>query len=321
MAQPRLVKSLATLRTQINAQFPKRSKASDGWIGDTRHSHNKSDHNPEGDGTVDAVDITHDPAGGFDIAKFVTAMIAAKPKQIAYMIANGQIISGNAGPSPWVRRTYKSKNKHTKHVHVSVLDKFQDDTTPWDLSGLGGKAPAKPKPEPTESDPLTIALNKGDKGRYVETLQSNLLALGYEVAVNGNFDDVTEKAVKAFQKDHDLLVDGIAGVRTNTAVGEALSTKETKPKLTAAKKVVNDAASKGKTISTTETLAALSGVGGGATVIKETIEATKDSAATVASLGPWILLGVVMMAAAGYIYYERRNKRLEARDVQETMEQ
>lgn len=133
MAAPRMVKSLMTLRAQVNALAPSRSKISDGWIGDAKHSMRKSDHNPEPDGTVDAFDLTHDPANGVDIQRVCDAIIASKDKRVSYLICNGQIISGNSGPSPWISRVYTGSNKHTKHLHVSVTDKFQDDTTAWNI--------------------------------------------------------------------------------------------------------------------------------------------------------------------------------------------
>ena len=66
----RVAKSLLKLRDQINAHAPKRSKKSDGYIGDAAHASRSSDHNPwvkDGKmGVVTAADFTHDPAGGFD---------------------------------------------------------------------------------------------------------------------------------------------------------------------------------------------------------------------------------------------------------------
>lgn len=133
MSVARLTESLKTLRSQVNALAPKRSKLSDGWIGDTKHSMRKSDHNPEPDGTVDAFDLTHDPANGVDIQKVCDAIIASRDKRVSYLICNGQIIAGNGGPQPWVKRVYTGANKHNKHLHVSVLDKHQEDITPWDI--------------------------------------------------------------------------------------------------------------------------------------------------------------------------------------------
>lgn len=134
MAPARMVECLKTLRAQVNALAPKRSKLSDGWIADRAHSMRKSDHNPEPDGTVDAFDLTHDPANGVDIQKVCDAIIASKDRRVSYLICNGQITAGNGGPQPWVKRVYTGANKHTKHLHISVLDKTQDDTTPWAIA-------------------------------------------------------------------------------------------------------------------------------------------------------------------------------------------
>ncbi|TIL32421.1 hypothetical protein [Mesorhizobium sp.] len=42
----RITKRLDTLHSQVNRLAPKRSKLSDGWLGDAKHSMRKSDHNP-----------------------------------------------------------------------------------------------------------------------------------------------------------------------------------------------------------------------------------------------------------------------------------
>ena len=60
----RLARSLDTFGMQMDALWPNRSKVSDGTIGDTAHSHRKSDHNPNSAGVVTARDVTHDPASG-----------------------------------------------------------------------------------------------------------------------------------------------------------------------------------------------------------------------------------------------------------------
>ena len=48
------------LREQVNARWPDRDKRSDGTIGDTAHAARKSDHNPDADGWVKALDIDAD---------------------------------------------------------------------------------------------------------------------------------------------------------------------------------------------------------------------------------------------------------------------
>lgn len=60
-------------------------------------------------------------------------------------------------------------------------------------------------------------LYKGMKGEQVKTLQRLLLALGYDLksyGVDGSFGGVTESAVKAFQADRNLQVDGRVGPAT-----------------------------------------------------------------------------------------------------------
>ncbi|MBR8838559.1 MAG: peptidoglycan-binding protein [Stigonema ocellatum SAG 48.90 = DSM 106950] len=57
-------------------------------------------------------------------------------------------------------------------------------------------------------------LNLGSQGSHVERLQQYLSALGYEVEVNGNFDENTEAALKKFQQQHHLTVDGVVGPQT-----------------------------------------------------------------------------------------------------------
>ena len=233
MATPRKVASLNRLVAQIDALFPKRSKLSDGWIGDTAHSARKSDHNPDADGTVDARDITHDPKNGVDIANLVNVLIAGKDRRISYIIANSQIISGNGGPKPWVRRKYSGSNKHTKHIHISVLDKYQDDASDWNLSGLAAI---------TEKQML---LKLGATGPAVKELQSQLNTLGFgPLVTDGDFGDGTDAAVRRFQLAKSLNVDGVAGPRTMKAIGEALQVKEMQPKLDEAKKNIPPTADK-----------------------------------------------------------------------------
>ena len=62
-------------------------------------------------------------------------------------------------------------------------------------------------------------LSRGMNGSEVERLQKDLSARGYEVSVNGNFDEYTENAVKAFQKDNNITVDGIVGAETGQKLG------------------------------------------------------------------------------------------------------
>ena len=57
-------------------------------------------------------------------------------------------------------------------------------------------------------------LEKGDKGSDVKELQEKLNKFGYKLVADGIFGDLTEKAVRDFQKKYKLEVDGVAGKLT-----------------------------------------------------------------------------------------------------------
>lgn len=71
-------------------------------------------------------------------------------------------------------------------------------------------------------------LSKGDSGNDVKKLQTMLNACGYNCGtVDGDFGSKTEKALRAFQSDHKLAVDGLYGPKSKSAletVYKALST-------------------------------------------------------------------------------------------------
>ncbi|MBD2253064.1 peptidoglycan-binding domain-containing protein [Nostoc parmelioides] len=57
-------------------------------------------------------------------------------------------------------------------------------------------------------------LRFGNSGLAVRALQRLLVAKGYAVRVDGNFGALTETAVKAFQIQRNLSVDGVVGFNT-----------------------------------------------------------------------------------------------------------
>jgi hypothetical protein len=94
-----------------------------------------------------------------------------------------------------------------------------------DYSGI------QPDPEPTPEPEKKPTIKRGSTGPYVVECQEDLICLGYDVGktgADGKFGANTEKAVKAFQKDHDgpdgkaLKVDGIVGQATWWALDEAM---------------------------------------------------------------------------------------------------
>lgn len=130
----RVAHSLEKLRSQVNALHPSRAKTDDGTIGDESHSSRLSDHNPNPSGVVCALDLTHDPKGGFDSYAFAEMLRNNRDHRIQYVISNGRIFSSSV--SPWSWRPYHGANPHDRHVHISVIQsaKLYDDPADWNLS-------------------------------------------------------------------------------------------------------------------------------------------------------------------------------------------
>jgi len=61
---------------------------------------------------------------------------------------------------------------------------------------------------------LTHDLLPWDSGEAIAELQEVLLAHGYKLPINGEFDWTTEAAVRAFQRQHSIRIDGIVGTKT-----------------------------------------------------------------------------------------------------------
>lgn len=67
---------------------------------------------------------------------------------------------------------------------------------------------------------ITSALSTGSTDPGVACLQQTLVSLSYLAgAVTGTFDEATDNAVRAFQRDQNLLVDGVVGPTTASALG------------------------------------------------------------------------------------------------------
>ncbi|UOQ92158.1 NlpC/P60 family protein [Halobacillus shinanisalinarum] len=65
----------------------------------------------------------------------------------------------------------------------------------------------------------TSLLKKGDRGDEVKTVQSKLKDQGYYTYnLDGIFGPITEDAVRDFQTDHGLTVDGLVGSKTSAAL-------------------------------------------------------------------------------------------------------
>lgn len=131
----RLAKSLMRLRAQADAMAPRRSKAADGTIGDQAHAARRSGHNPDGEGIVRALDITHDPRNGLDVHDLADRVLRQQDPRLRYVISKGRIGSGPMGISPGRWRRYQGANPHDKHAHFEVIaGPFGDRDGAWQIN-------------------------------------------------------------------------------------------------------------------------------------------------------------------------------------------
>ena len=167
----KLAPSLVAAVREANRIAPRRSKATDGSLGDRAHSHRVSDHNPA-NGYVHALDLTHDPRGGFDAHAHGDAIKARMDPRVKYLISRGRIWTPSVSPH-W--RRYTGSNPHNSHLHISVhgTQNGRFNTAPWFSAvplfpTLPGDLPEKPEDNKTpmrdEDDEMTICYRVGKTG-------------------------------------------------------------------------------------------------------------------------------------------------------------
>lgn len=221
----RLAEALKTLRNEINADFPTRSKISDGSVGDLSHSQRKSDHNPNGANVVTAIDVTNDEKT-LTGQMLANALYASKDKRIKYLIWNKQITVQPIG-SGW--KAYTGANAHKHHVHISVSSdpKLYDDAKEWNLNFSAAPSSTSVNSITTHSNPLAQPstmppLKLGSSGVDVKILQEQLVNVGLLKSsdVDGSYGPKTKTAVILFQRSQGLTYDGIFGDETRRHLAE-----------------------------------------------------------------------------------------------------
>ena len=104
-----------------------------------------------------------------------------------------------------------------------ILFQTQHGLTPDGIAGEGTRTRLYSQsaqtfvPTPTPAPTASALLKKGNSGEEVRRLQERLKELGYYTGtVDGDFGGGTEEAVRLFQRQNDLDVDGSAGKMTQT---------------------------------------------------------------------------------------------------------
>jgi hypothetical protein len=173
---PRPAKSLIVLEDQIRKRWPSAPKDAIVMIGDEAHQATKSDHNPDKDGVVRAMDVDHLPGIGLNSRAVAQALLDSRDPRIAYVISNGEMARSypKTGTVPWQWSKYTGLNDHSHHFHLSVVaDKlFYDNRQPWNLDAA---APVKFTPTPA---PVPIVV-KPVPGRMM-----NIIATEFGGATN-----------------------------------------------------------------------------------------------------------------------------------------
>ncbi len=109
-----------------------------GTIGDAAHRAEKSDHNPNAAGRVNAADLMIGPHF-LEAAAGALLPYLVRDARTHYVIHNRKIWTTET--RAWL--TYGGTDPHTNHIHLSVIDAAYKNTKPWVIS--------PPKPEDSRS--------------------------------------------------------------------------------------------------------------------------------------------------------------------------
>jgi hypothetical protein len=221
---------LTSWRDAINRRFPKRTRASEGTIGNAEHSARSSEHNPDRDGSVDAFDMDVNlhgaPNDEGDAAELreIEALKADFQKQPGAQLWIHRGWIANKAVQRWKRRKYTGANKHGKHVH------WQSDGDVERKPMVGGLAdtdevidainhPAASKSATVPAWPHKPDFSFGpehERNAYstVYKAQARLRARGWRITVDGHYGPKTVRIVKLFQAEKKLSADGRLGPNT-----------------------------------------------------------------------------------------------------------
>ena len=144
-----------------------------------------------------------------------TGEVAGKHPHVGLYIGNNEVIEAKGA----INGVIKSSLTDKKWTFYGELKEVSYD----------GADPV-PTPEPTPGWRPTI--RRGNKGADVIECQTMLTRLGYDIGscvIDGDFGRGTEKAVKEFQSDHKLVVDGVVGPMTWDALDKTIAALDEKP--------------------------------------------------------------------------------------------
>ena len=189
-----------------------------GWEGDTGHIYGGADYGSNGVpdiGTEQIIGVCHDVST--DFSEIAVGELLWMKGHVGIYIGDGLCVECTPAWKNGVqvtavhnigRKEGHNGRKWTKHGKL-----------PYVAYTAGEPQPSKPGagPKPAPQVPVITGLpllKKGSKGDTVRAMQLLLLGYGYDLGIygaDGDFGSDTDKAVKEFQREHDLEVDGEVG--------------------------------------------------------------------------------------------------------------
>jgi hypothetical protein len=142
------VAGITALKKQVDERWKNRDHSSDGIKGDADHASRTSDHNPDSQGYVHALDIDEDLRGSKNDNVWLSDQIIANARmkrpgstRLKYVVYENRIASATYSSHFWTWRSDTSLN-HEHHIHISFTTQGQNDgmefTIPILTDGVAG---------------------------------------------------------------------------------------------------------------------------------------------------------------------------------------
>lgn len=181
---------------------------------------------------VDAGQRNFIDSAGFGYCQWTSS--DRKKAMLSYFREHGKSIADSDTQFQFMAREMRNTYSHVWYILTSTNDpyeagytmckfyeipanteaqaKYRGNEAVKIFNGLAGKTEEKPA-APSYWPPRMI--DKNMSGPDVEVLQAVLKARGYGINfISGKFDDLLDGAVRSFQEDNGLTVDGVVGPKT-----------------------------------------------------------------------------------------------------------
>lgn len=182
MSSWKLAPCLSELFAEFDRIAPSRDHASDGSIGDAAHQAEDSDHNPDKNGFVCAIDVDNDLHASFSMEDVIQYFVSECKKsndvgkdrgRLNYFIYNRRIWRADGG---WKQEAYTGASAHTEHAHFSCEHDltYVNDSHPWGLIERFGSDLVT-----SQAEFDTLMINSLKNPAVVDALLSNVKVTDY----------------------------------------------------------------------------------------------------------------------------------------------